>query len=552
MRLPRPLILIVGTIVILALMIWLANSLLGLFQNLQGVSPVLAYIIIGLVIALMLVLLGAFIYYFVVLPGQSKRSRRSQPPRPVVLPDERLDVAAENLKALRQQLDQVQDEVSRQALLNRSLEIQQNLQRGGLTIAVFGTGSAGKTSLINALVGRMVGEVGATMGTTTTGATHKLKLKGIDRDILIADTPGILEAGDAGTEREREARRLATEADLLLFVLDGDLRQSEYKPLVDLITIGKRSIVVLNKIDLLTESDLEIITNNLRDRLTGAIGKNDVIAVCANPRVITLDTGERLKPDPDIMPLIKHIAAVVRSEGDDLLADNILLQSQRLGDETRRVIDSQRKRDAEKIVDRFQWIGAGVIAVTPLPVIDVLATAAVNAQMVVEIGKVYGCEINAERGRELALSLAKTLVSLGVVKGAITIVTTALQVSVAGIIAGRAIQGVSAAYLTRIAGKSFIEYFRQDQDWGDGGIAKVVQEQFQLERKDEFVKSFIKDAMAKVVKPLQMQAELVSEADAKPQEPPLQPRQDWAGQEIPPQRSPILSPQEDDRDEWQR
>jgi uncharacterized protein len=551
MRLPRPLILIVGTIVILALMIWLANSLLGLFQNLQGVSPVLAYIIIGLVIALMLVLLGAFVYYFVVLPGQSKRHRRSQPPRPVVLPDERLDVAAENLKALQQQLDQVQDEVSRQALLNRSLEIQQNLQKGGLTIAVFGTGSAGKTSLINALVGRMVGEVGATMGTTTTGATHKLKLKGIDRDILIADTPGILEAGDAGTEREREARRLATEADLLLFVLDGDLRQSEYKPLVDLITIGKRSIVVLNKIDLLTESDLEIITNNLRDRLTGIIGKNDVIAVCANPRVITLDTGERLKPDPDIMPLIKHIAAVVRSEGDDLLADNILLQSQRLGDETRRVIDSQRRRDAEKIVDRFQWIGAGVIAVTPLPVVDVLATAAVNAQMVVEIGKVYGCEINAERGRELALSLAKTLVSLGVVKGAITIVTTALQVSVAGIIAGRAIQGVSAAYLTRIAGKSFIEYFRQDQDWGDGGIAKVVQEQFQLERKDEFVKSFIKDAMAKVVKPLQMQAELVSQADSG-QEKPLPPRPDWAGQEIPPQRSTHLSPQEDDRDEWQR
>jgi uncharacterized protein len=550
MRLPRPLILIVGTIVILALMIWLANSLLGLFQNLQGVSPVLAYIIIGLVIALMLVLLGAFVYYFVVLPGQSKR-RRSPQQRPVVLPDERLDVAAENLKALQQQLDQVQDEVSRQALLNRSLEIQQNLQKGGLTIAVFGTGSAGKTSLINALVGRMVGEVGATMGTTTTGATHKLKLKGIDRDILIADTPGILEAGDAGTEREREARRLATEADLLLFVLDGDLRQSEYKPLVDLITIGKRSIVVLNKIDLLTESDLEIITNNLRDRLTGIIGKNDVIAVCANPRVITLDTGERLKPDPDIMPLIKHIAAVVRSEGDDLLADNILLQSQRLGDETRRVIDSQRRRDAEKIVDRFQWIGAGVIAVTPLPVVDVLATAAVNAQMVVEIGKIYGCEINAERGRELALSLAKTLVSLGVVKGAITIVTTALQVSVAGIIAGRAIQGVSAAYLTRIAGKSFIEYFRQDQDWGDGGIAKVVQEQFQLERKDEFVKSFIKDAMAKVVKPLQMQAELVSQADSG-QEKPLPPRPDWAGQEIPPQRSTHLSPQEDDRDEWQR
>ncbi|MGL5872078.1 MAG: GTP-binding protein, partial [Xenococcaceae cyanobacterium] len=43
---------------------------------------------------------------------------------------------------------------------------------------------------------------------------------------------------------------------------------------------------------------------------------------------------------------------------------------------------------------------------------------------------------------------------------------------------------------------------RQDQDWGDGGIAEVVQRQFQLSRKDEFVKAFIKDAIAKVVQPL--------------------------------------------------
>jgi uncharacterized protein len=124
---------------------------------------------------------------------------------------------------------------------------------------------------------------------------------------------------------------------------------------------------------------------------------------------------------------------------------------------------------------------------------------------------VYGCEINLERGREMALSLAKTLVSLGVVKGAIALVTTPLQLSVAGFLVGRAIQGVSAAYLTRIAGKSFIEYFRHDQDWGDGGITEVVQKQFQLNRKDEFIKSFVQDAITRVIKPLQLDAKLQDE-----------------------------------------
>jgi hypothetical protein len=217
---------------------------------------------------------------------------------------------------------------------------------------------------------------------------------------------------------------------------------------------------------------------------------------------VRLEDGNLLQTDVDIMALIRRLVAVLRAEGDDLLADNILLRSQRLADKARELIDAQRRRQADKIVDRFQWIGAGVVAATPLPVVDMLATAAVNAQMVVEIGKIYGCDINMERGRELALSLAKTLTGLGIVKGAITLVTTALQLSIGGIIVGRAIQAVTAAYLTRIAGKSFIEYFRHDQDWGDGGITEVVQRQFQLNRKDEFVKSFVQEAITRVVQPL--------------------------------------------------
>ncbi|NEO97161.1 MAG: hypothetical protein F6K58_00265 [Symploca sp. SIO2E9] len=47
-----------------------------------------------------------------------------------------------------------------------------------------------------------------------------------------------------------------------------------------------------------------------------------------------------------------------------------------------------------------------------------------------------------------------------------------------------------------------IEYFRNDQDWGDGGITEVVQQQFKLSRRDELIKDFIGQAIAKVVKPL--------------------------------------------------
>jgi small GTP-binding protein len=502
MPLSRIVTLIIGLIVILSLTLWLIDSLTRLYWQLSY-SPLLGNLLLLLLVVLIGGLIAAFFYYVLVLPKGEEQSRRQRKRvTPAEIPAAKSDAATSTLQAVRQQVAQIQDEVTRQALLSRTREIEANLARGEIQVVVFGTGSAGKTSLVNAIMGRIVGEVNAPMGTTQAGETYCLRLKGLERKILITDTPGILEPGVAGTEREQLARALATEADLLLFVVDNDLRRSEYEPLRGLAEIGKRSLLILNKTDLYTENDTEVILARLRERVRTFIATNDVVAIAANPQPAKLETGETYQPEPDIIPLLRRMASILRAEGEDLVADNILLQSLRLGEEARKLIDSQRRRQADRIVERYQWIGAGVVSVTPLPVVDLLATAAVNAQMVVEIGRVYGCDLNMERGKELALSLGKTIAGLGIVKGAIELLSTALQLNVATFIVGRAIQGVTAAYLTRIAGKSFIEYFRHDQDWGDGGMTEVVQQQFQINRRDEFIKVFVQEAIAKVVKPI--------------------------------------------------
>ncbi|MEB3341856.1 GTP-binding protein [Okeania sp.] len=498
----RLLTLILGLCLILLLIIWLISSLSWLYSQISWYAPpFLANLLVLLLIILIGIVILAFVYYLrLYITPKSKRRLNSKVK--VKIPVVKSDAASESLKAVKQQVIQIQDEVARQALLSRSQEIEASLAQGNIKVVVFGTGSAGKTSLVNALIGRMVGRVEAPMGSTKVGETYNLKLSTLEREILITDTPGILEAGVAGTERGEMARVLATEANLLLFVVDNDLQQSEYIALKGLAEIGKRSLVVFNKIDLYTEEDKEAIMVKLRERLLGVVSKMDIVAIAAHPHSVRLETGEVFQPEADIKALIQRLAAVLRLEGEDLIADNILLQSQILGEEARGLIDAQRRKRGEKVVEKFQWIGAGVIAVTPLPVVDVLATAAVNAQMVIDIGNIYGCELNWERGQELAMSLAKTLAGLGIVEGAIKLISTALQLNLATFIIGKAIQGVSAAYLTRIAGNSFIEYFSQNQDWGDGGITEVVQKQFELTKKDEFVKLFLQDAIAKFVEPL--------------------------------------------------
>jgi uncharacterized protein len=495
--------LFLGLSIILGLSIWLVTSLSYLYMQITFTSPILANLLLLLVIVLIGSLMGGYIYY--VNKSTRKSSRRKQGKRRVKqvrIPEEKTQVAAQNLQALRQQVGQIQDKITQKALLGKSHQIEADLQRGEVKVVIFGTGSAGKTSLVNALVGEIVGETNPIMGTTTQGETYSLKLRGVGREILIIDTPGILEAGIAGTDREKVAKQLATEADLLVFTVDNDLRQSEYEPLKTLAEIGKRSLLVFNKTDLYTDEDREMILGRLKERVKPFIPAGDVTAICANPQPVQLATGEIIDPPVEILPLIKRLVAVLRAEGEDLIADNILLQSHRLGEEARTIIENQRRRESDKIIDRYQWISAGVIAVTPVPVVDMLATAAVNAQMVIEIGRIYNIELDLEQGKELALSLGKTLVSLGVVKGAVDLLAKALQLNFATYIVGKAIQAVSAAYLTRIAGKSFIEYFRRNLDWGDGGITEVVQQQFQLSRRDEFVKSFVQDAISKVVQPL--------------------------------------------------
>jgi small GTP-binding protein len=373
-------------------------------------------------------------------------------------------------------------------------------------VVVFGTGSAGKTSLINAVLGREVGAVEATVGTTRHGEEHTHLVEGVDGTLALTDTPGISEIGDGGAMREAEARGLAARADLLLFVVDHDLTRSEFDPLAALARQGKRSIVAFNKIDRFPDEDRAAIVKSLRERLRGVVPPEDVVEVAAAPR----PTVVRMKHDdgtvetvleavpPELGALGSRIAAVLGRDGDLLRAGNHLLWAHLIADDVRAQLTRERRAKAEAVIDKFQWMIAGSVALNPLPAVELLLTGTGQFQMISEIAGAYGVELNMGHAQKIGGQLAATMIKLGIVEAATSLIAGFFKASVVGYAVGGGIQGVTMAYLTHISGHAVADFFERGQSWGDGGMQGELIRVFDLNSRAEFLREFVGQAVQKV------------------------------------------------------
>tara|TARA_Y100001968_G_scaffold4021_1_gene3526 strand:- start:3314 stop:4867 length:1554 start_codon:yes stop_codon:yes gene_type:complete len=410
--------------------------------------------------------------------------------------------ADKSLESIDQLISLINDKVKAQALKDQKNKVRLELQRGDIILVVFGIGSSGKTSLIRALLKKIVGKVSPEMGSTKEKESYRLRLKGLSRGIKIIDTPGILEAGKDGREREKNALIQARKADLMLVVIEGDLRAAEINTITNLSKVGKRLIMVLNKIDLRGENEERKLVDILNNRCSNFVKKEDIVCTSASPQTIAIPGSNPYQPQPEINSLIKRLATILHEEGEELIADNILLQCNNLGAEGKKLLDIQRRNSARKCIDNYGWLSSGALILTPLPVVDMIAAAAVNAQMVIEIANIYGVKITKEGAKNLALSVGKIIATMGIVKGGVSLISSTLSLSLPTYIVSKVIQGISVSWFTRIAGASFITYFQQNQSWGDGGIQEVVQYHYNLNKREEFFKGFIQRAYERVIDPI--------------------------------------------------
>ena len=100
------------------------------------------------------------------------------------------------------------------------------LEQTSYSIAVFGLVSRGKSAILNALVGEKVLETGPLNGVTRFPRSIRWSPDG-SMQIDLIDTPGLDEID--GEARATMAAEVVRQADLILFIIAGDITQLEYQ-----------------------------------------------------------------------------------------------------------------------------------------------------------------------------------------------------------------------------------------------------------------------------------------------------------------------------------
>jgi len=421
-----------------------------------------------------------------------------------------LDIARESLRELindarlpadiRDSLAHDYDAV--QAMLDK-------LENGHLHIAAFGRVSTGKSSLLNALIGEHRFSVSPLHGETRQSAMQAWEggSNSVEADgVFLIDTPGIDEVG--GDDRETMANDVVRRCDLVIFVVDGDITDTELAALKMLLGLGRPVVVALNKSDLYTQPQLGDLLHALRQKTDGLVDPRDVLAVAAEPRPqqiaeVDANRNEVLRErhrDPDIEKLRLRLWEIFEREGKTLAALNASLFASELSDQVGRRILEARREIGERLV-RTYCVGKGIaVAFNPVPVADLFAAAFVDAGMVVHLSKVYDLPISRkEAGSLVRVILAEAAALMGTV-WAMHFVSSALKVGTAGLstVVTAGAQGAIAYYSTYVVGKIAAEYLAKGKSWGEGGPKQVVSEILESLDRDTVLQQARKEIKARL------------------------------------------------------
>lgn len=238
-------------------------------------------------------------------------------------------------------------------------------------LAIVGPVNVGKSTLFNALTpdSGSPAEVSSVPGTTRVNQEQRTQV------FTLVDTPGADHARDEEGKEREAALHAAQEADFLLIVFDAtrSITKGDQALFAELKLLGRPAILLLNKIDRVERKE--------RARVVEAAGKS-LGLVPGRVIPISAESGDGLDR------VMLEIAA---------LEPRLLGQLGTLLPQYRRKLGWQAVRRAT--------IASGLIALTPIPFMDLIPLLAVQTSLVLTLARIYSKSLDWRRGRELITGL---------------------------------------------------------------------------------------------------------------------------------------------------
>ncbi|MBE9081152.1 MULTISPECIES: YcjF family protein [unclassified Tolypothrix] len=362
-----------------------------------------------------------------------------------------------------------------------------DLDRQELKLAVTGGKSVGKTTLIEVLKSSWQSQIKQKVSFQETAPLYI----------------------QAGNKSDTDVLAEVETSDFILFLTNGDLTDSEFQTLQQLKAANQPVLLVFNKQDQYLPDERASILLSLKQRTQG-----NLVATAASPIPIKVRKHEAdgavqewlEQPAADIQSLTQQLGEILAQQAQKLAWTTTIRKANLLKAEAKTWLNNIRRDRATPAIEQYQWIAAAAAFANPVPALDVLATAAINAQMVMDLGNIYQQKFSLEQAQTVAGTMGSLMLKLGLVELSTKAVSTVLKSNVVTFVAGGVVQGVSAAYLTRVAGLSLIEYFQQQEIALDSGnnlnlekLRQTLQNVFQQNQQMAFLQGFVKQGVKRLL-----------------------------------------------------
>ena len=154
-----------------------------------------------------------------------------------------------------------------------------------------------------------------------------------------------------------------------------------------------------------------------------------------------------------LLPVRRHFAQPSRSR--EITKQRLLTSLHR---RWQAELEQLRRERFRSLLKRSQWIVAGVVIASPVPSVDLLAVAVVNGLMVKEMAQIWSCPWSSDVLQVVARQLGTAALGQGVVEWSGQALLGMAKLDGGTWLAAGMLQGLSAAYLTRVVGASMADW----------------------------------------------------------------------------------------------